>query len=253
MAAYVNLPDPRELDALESTAASAATVAEREHARIADAARKLADPRSKEARNLTAKEAFDERQRLRAEGTATIQQATGDLAAHRAALARIAEGLDLRGIAARAEFLPIMGSGAESTAHDLRILARSALRAEYRDRLPRMKPNDHAVEARRIMRDAGDRPDWTPELAKLHELDAHVRGLPTGPETTAAKSAVIAAWSGIESQWAGRADLLDRAQRVAWRLDHADDISRAIREGREPSAATRAHAIARELVAAGRR
>jgi len=251
MANFVELPSERDVLALESRAVEARRVATTEHENFRATKRELDDPTSKRARILNAKERFDETLAAQKSAGARIAAALGDPAANRDALGRYAEALDLRGIADRAEFLPIMGASAESQAHDLRVLARSALRTEYRDRLARMTPEAAVAEARRIARDAGDAPHQTPELARLGELHRHVAGQ-RGPEWTPARSSVISAFAALESQWHGRAALAQSVESAARAFEAATDLADAVRTGREPAATTRARALAQELVAAGK-
>lgn len=252
MATYANLPDEKDVLRLEARAVDARRVAAAEHANFIATRRDLDDPKSKASRNLTPGERFEETIAAQKSASAKIAAALGDPEANREALGRFAEALDLRGIVDRAEFLPLMSGTSESTAHDLRVIARKTMRDEYRDRLSRMKPEEVVTEARRIARDAGHEPHQTPELAKLGELHRHVGGQ-TGGDWTPAKSAVIGARSGIESNWRARTSLVESVQRAAHAFDAAHDLAGAVRDGRrETSATTKAREIGRALVAAGK-
>lgn len=252
MATYANLPDEKDVLRLEARATEARRVADMAHREFIATRRDLDDPKSKASRNLTPGERFEATMTAQKAAGAKIAAALGDPEATREALGRFAEALDMRGIVDRAEFLPIMGGGSESQAHDLRVLARSALRAEYRDRLARMTPEATVTEARKIVKDGGDAPHTTDALARLSELHRHVAGQ-RGPEWTPARSAIIAAHSGIETNWRSRAALVESVQRTAHAFDAAHDLAGAVRDGRrETSATTKARAIGRELVAAGK-
>jgi len=251
MANFVELPSERDVLALESRAVEARRIATTEHENFRATKRELDDPHSKASRNLLPPERFAATMKAQTEAGARIAAALGDPAANRDALGRYAEALDLRGIVDRAEFLPLMSGGSESMAHDMRVLARSTLRSEYRDRLARMTPEAAVAEARRIARDAGGAPHHTPELARLGELHRHVAGQ-RGGDWTAARSAVISAFAALESQWHGRAALAQSVESAARAFEAATDLADAVRTGREPAVTTRARAIAQELVAAGK-
>jgi hypothetical protein len=252
MGNFAELPPERDVLALEARAVDARRVAALEHGNFIATRKELDDPKSKASRGLTPGERFELTMKSQAEAKAKIAAALGDPEATRDALARFADALDLRGLVARSRFMPAMGSGADSLAHDSRIQAEDVVRRRYRERLADSTPDDLASEARRIARDAGHEPHQTDALARLHELDRHVR-TQTGAQWTNAKAGVIAAFAGIESGWRARADLAASVERTAHALDAAHDLADAVRTGRrEASSTTQARGIARELVAAGK-
>ena len=235
MPTYVHLNDTG-LDDLhkEAGAALAAVTTIYDQHRAARA--KLDDPKNREVRHLSASERFQDGQKLQTEAIAKAVHAAGDMAAHQAKLARIAERLNLDNLMESSSFLPkIMGAGADALTTDTRLLADEAARARYLRRVGRLDTEGLVVEVQRAVEDAGDDPSQSDGLARLHALDQHSRTMPTGSERTRIRAAVSAGLSKVEGRWVARNERVGRLTETAQRLDQLADTLYAVRYNTEPA------------------
>lgn len=153
----------------------------------------------------------------------------GDLDSVQSALAAWARFDDVQRLAENAQMLPpIIDS--ESTAADARRRANRDEVLTYRERLQRLDVDRLIEEAADLVREAGTKPEQSAALAKLRELHWHSKGL-QGSNGAKARSAVTAAWAGIEKNWEELHGLRAKRDGIAEAVDEIEERLAAVSSG----------------------
>ena len=136
---------------------------------------------------------------------AKISELVGDSKAHLAMLGRVERDLDIDRLASRTSFLPKMGEGADSVAHDQRVIAESVARNAYTQRIASFTSDDWMDELADCV---SSDPSSSPALAKLNLMGQHLKTR-TDPESLQLRAALSSAKSAIADKWGERKRTLD--------------------------------------------